>query len=121
MSILISTIREMLLSEDEQVFKLALNILGNHIPDDVTEEDLLPVSMNFIIRYKQYGHKNWEVIHYTSILSYACHHLLRDSALFLNNNNYGNFVKLKFLPIHPKYTLKFFNKDSSEYEILRGL
>ena len=107
MSVSINTIREMLLSEDLETFKLALNILENHAVDDATEEDLLPISMNFTISCEK------RIIRYTSILAYADNELLKNCS-YTN----GNLNKFKFLPIHLKYTSRFFNIDPRYYEII---
>lgn len=108
MSVSINAIREMLLSEDLETFKLALSILGNQPVTDATEEDSLPISMNVIIRCEG------RIIRYTSILAYANNELLKNC-----NYTNGNFNKFKFLPIHPKYTSAFFNTDPRYYEIFK--
>lgn len=112
MSVSINTIREMLLSEDLETFKLALNILENHTIDDATEEDLLPISMNTLIRYPEGGTIRY--IQYTSILAYADNELLKNCS-YTN----GNLNKFRFLPIHIKYTSGFFNIDPRYYEIIK--
>lgn len=112
MSVSINTIREMLLSEDLETFKLALSILGSQPVTDTTEEDFLPISMNILIRYPEGGIIRY--IQYTSILAYTDNELLKNC-----NYTNGNFNKFRFLPIHPKYTSGFFNTDPRYYEIVK--